>query len=169
MNIQFENRYFASNQMLSEYVHKIICRKLKLAGIIISAVNLALLIFTLHNNGDALSLVLGLCVLTGLLVVIFVPILTLKQFKESNRRIHNDKISQSVIRFGDNISISEGTFSLSIEYSQILKTYILKHSYVLMFGKNNGILVDPKHFTIGNADDFIGFIESKMKYSKQSD
>jgi len=166
MNILFENKYFTNHKMLSEYVHKIICRKIKLAGIIVSAVTLVLLIITLYDDDSALSLVLGICFLMALSVVIFVPILTLRQFKESNRHIHNDKTFESVIKFGDNISISEGAFHLSIEYSQILKIYIFKHSYVLMFGKNNGILIDPMNFTIGNAEDFTGFIESKMKCSK---
>ena len=89
------------------------------------------------------------------------PIDCLKQMKESSNRVHNGKTFETVTKFGDNISISEGTFSLTVEYSQIQKIYSLKYSYILMFGKYNAIILSPDGFTTGTFEDFKRFIETK--------
>ncbi len=86
--------------------------------------------------------------------------LTIRQLKENNKRLLNGKDYEAIIQFGDNIKINQGTFSLTIEYNQILKIHELKHSYVLMFAKSSGIILDPAGFTIGDFSTFKEFIGS---------
>jgi hypothetical protein len=166
MDILFEKKYRQTDQMLSEYVHKVICRKLKWSGTILTLVSLVFLLFTLYRGDNAMSMLFGICGAIMLFVVLFAPPLTIRQIQESSRRIHNGNHYETVVSFGDNISIEEGTFSLTVEYSQIQSIHSLKYSYVLMFGKNNGIMVSPEAFTKGSFDDFVRYIHSKVSITK---
>ena len=85
----------------------------------------------------------------------------LKQLKESDKKIHRSKKHQTKVQFGDKIYLSEGSFSLTIEYDQIINKYDLEHSYALMFGKKNGILLEPSSFARGTFEDFKDFIKEK--------
>lgn len=162
MDIQFENKYFATDKMLSEYVLKVLLKKQRTTAIVFSVIAGITLLFTLYRSSYVLSAMLGVCLLLMLSVAIFSPILAIRQIKESTKRINNGQKYETVVKFGDNISISEGTFSLTVEYSQILKIHHLQHSYVLMFGKHNGIILSPNHFTLGTFEDFKVFIEQKV-------
>ncbi len=166
MNYKFENRYYSTDEILSEYVHKVLCRKLKVMGAIIAAAALIMLFISFLDNNYILSAVFGVCLFISVCVTVLSPSLMLKQLKESDRRIHNDKKFETVVQFGDNISISEGAFSLAIEFAQILKVYSLKHSYVLMFGKNNAIIINPDTFTLGTFEEFKSFIQSRCHLVK---
>ena len=50
---------------------------------------------------------------------------------------------------------------LTVEYRKICKVVRLKHSYVLMIGKRNGVMLDPNGFTKGNFEDFKRFLQEK--------
>ena len=120
----FENRYYSTDQMLSEYVHRVLCRKIVLFG---------------------------------------APIALMK---EDDRRLHNGQKFETIVQFGDRILIREGTFSLACTYDQIIKIRPLKHSYVLMFGPRNSIMVSPEHFTVGTFDEFQTFIKERCPQLK---
>lgn len=160
MELKFENRYFSTNEMLSEYVNKVLCKKIKLQGTILLVISFIMFILTWLQKDYPLSAVFGTCSFITLFVTVLSPFLLLKQLKQHNARIHNGKEPETIIQFGDHITITEGTFSLTLEYNQILKRYSLKHSYILMIGAKNAIILSPDHFTIGSFDAFIPFIES---------
>ncbi|MFZ2539076.1 MAG: hypothetical protein WAX04_09255 [Oscillospiraceae bacterium] len=159
MDIKFENQYYSTNEMLSEYVNKVLCRKMRVLGTIVSVVALVMLFITFFDNDYILSTVFGISLFLSAFVTIIAPLLMIRNLKESDKHIHNGKKFKTIVLFGDNITISEGSFSLTVEYAQILKTHSLEHSYVLMFGKCNGIILSLDHFTVGTFEDFKLFIE----------
>lgn len=166
MDTQYENRYLANDKMLSEYVRKVLYKNLRTTAFIFSAFAGIMLLYTSHRNSDVLSAILVMSLLLMLSVAILSPILAIRQIKESSKRITNGQTYETVVKFGDNISMTEGTFSLTIEYSQVLKIHNLQYSYVLMFGKHNAIIICPKHFTVGTFEDFKIFIEQKVILTK---
>jgi transcriptional regulator with XRE-family HTH domain len=68
---------------------------------------------------------------------------------------------ETVIAFGETIEIHEGMVHLTIEYRKSVREVRLKHSYMLMLGKHNGVLIDPNGFTKGSFEEFKGFLREK--------
>jgi len=163
MNILFENKYYSNDEMLAEYINKVILKDFKIKGIVVLLGGVFLLFMSLMQNDKIWTGVAVASLFIVVMVLIFTPSMTLKQLKESDKKIHRAKRPQTKVQFGDKIYLSEGTFSLTIEYDQIIKQYDLNHSYALMFGKKNGILVEPGSFVRGNFEDFKEFIKDKTK------
>jgi len=159
VDIVFENKYYSNDDMLSEYINKVILKKIKIQGFVIATVALIMVVFSVIRNNTVYTAIYGVVLFITVTVLLLTPSMTLKQLKESDKKIHRGKKLQTRVQFGDKIYLSEGTFSLSIEYDQIIKQYDLEHSYVLMFGKKNGILLEPNSFVRGNFDDFKEFIK----------
>ena len=63
--------------------------------------------------------------------------------------------------FGDTIEMHEGMVHLTIEYRKIVRTIRLKHSYMLMLGKRNGVMLEPNAFTKGSFEEFKQFLRTK--------
>lgn len=166
MDIQFENRYLGSDEMLAEYTRRVLCRKLTIMGAILCAVAALMLALTWRDHNIMLMTVFGVCLFLALFITPATPTLTFRQLKESGKRIHNGKQMETVVQFGDNIAMSEGTFALTVEYEQICRIYALRHSYVLMFGKTNAILLNPEQFTIGSFETFQPFIQAKCSNAR---
>lgn len=163
MNILFENRYKTDDRMLSEYVHKILCRKIYFMGAIFAPISFIMAGITLAKQDYILAAVLGVCLFITIVTMLITPPLTIRQLKEYDKRLNNGKNHEAIIQFGENISIAQGTFSLTIEYGQVLKIYELKHSFVLMFARSSGIILDPSGFTIGDFNTFKEFIRTKCQ------
>lgn len=161
--MKFENRYYVTDEMLSEYVNKVLCKRLKRLGLIVTIAALLMLWLTWTNGDYILSAVFGSCLFISVFTILIAPPLTLRQLKESERRLHNNKKFETIVQFDKNITMTEGSFSLTVEYTQILKIYVLKYSYVLMLGRNNAIIIQPDHFTIGSFEEFKPYIESKCQ------
>ena len=142
MEKQFENRYFPNDKMLLEYINKVICKNQKIMFTVLSVLAYAE-IAVVSYRGIYLKIVwlalLGVILLALLAGVFLNPVFVLRQVKENAKRLHNGRECESAISFGNNIALSEGTVSFTIEYSQIIKIHQLKHSYVLMFGKRTAI------------------------------
>lgn len=63
--------------------------------------------------------------------------------------IHNGIIPESIFRFGENtITFEEGKTFMEFDYSQIKRIYELKKLYVLMIGKQNGIIIRKDSFSV---------------------
>lgn len=157
----FESRYYSTDQMRSEYVHRILCRKIFLFGTLISLVALVFAILSWREQDRVFFTLFGVCFLIVFLTMLLTPPLVLRQLKESDRRLHNGQKFETIVQFGDRILIREGTFSLACTYDQIIKIRPLKHAYVLMFGPRNAIMVSPEHFTVGTFDEFQTFIKER--------
>ena len=74
----------------------------------------------------------------------------------------NDGIQpETIITFGDTIELHEGMIHITVEYRKIQKVVHLKHSYMLMIGKRNGVMLDPNAFTKGTFSEFKHFLREK--------
>ena len=163
----YENRFFSTDEMLKEYIRRVIYRKIFLLGGIFALLALVMLLVTWRDGEPVFMAIFGICLFIILAILIFSPSLTLRQVKEDNRRLHNGQTYESVVRFGDRILMQEGTFSFACDYSQIVRLHKLSHCWVLMFGPRNGILLDPTHFTTGDPDGFEAFLRERCP--RQSD
>lgn len=161
METLFENRFSESNEMLSEYIRKVVCKKMRILGYSFALLALVMFIVTIYRHDYVLSAVFGVSMFILLFTALVTPFATMRQVRENNRRLHNGKTFETIVRFGDRIYLEEGSISMSFEYSQVIQTYSLKHSFVMMLGKTNGVLVSPSHFTIGTFEDFKAFLSSK--------
>ena len=83
--------------------------------------------------------------------------LTMRATKKQN----DDQQPETVITFGETIELREGMVHLTIEYRKIVRVLRLKHSYMLMMGKHNGVMLDPNGFTKGTFEEFKQFLRAK--------
>lgn len=72
-----------------------------------------MLLVTWRDGDSALMAIFGVCLFIILVVLLFSPVLTLRQVKADNQRIHNGLLFETVVRFGDRILVQEGRFSFS--------------------------------------------------------
>lgn len=158
MGTLFENRYRMTDQMIKEYARKVLCKRLIWLSALILAISLPMFSLTLLWKDYVMSAVYFICLLIAAVERVVALPLTVRQMKENTERMHGGKEQETVVRFGEKISISEGEFYLAIEYSQIIKIHYLKHSCVLMFGKSNGIMLAYDGFAGASFDEFREFI-----------
>ena len=77
-------------------------------------------------------------------------------------------IPETVVQFSnDEISMAEGTLSVRFQYRQITKIRETRNLYVLMLGKDSGIILEKNSFTIGNFEAFRSFILEKCPSQKK--
>ena len=162
----YENRFFSTDEMLKEYIRCVIYRKISLLGALFALLSLVMLLVTWRDGDSALMAIFGVCLFIILVVLLFSPVLTLRQVKADNQRIHNGLLFETVVRFGDRILVQEGRFSFSCDYHQILQLHKLSHCGVLMFGPRNGILLVPDRFTIGDPAGFEAFLRERCPQMK---
>lgn len=159
--MQYENRYVISDQMMAGYIRKVLCRNIRLAGLIFSLVSAVMLALTLSEGMYVLAAVFGVCLVIMLAVPLLTPSLTLRQMRDASEKLHGGRLCETVIHFGEDIAMEEGTVSMRIAYGQIKRIVELPSVCVLVMGKNNAVLVDPKGFSVGSYEEFIAFIKEK--------
>ncbi len=162
----FENRFYATEQMNREYVYKVIFRKTFILGTIMLILAGLTFVFAIKVN-QPLAIAEGVCFLILLITMTIAPILTVKQLSDFDKKFHNGTTPQCVVEFGENIKMTEGTQSISVEYTQINRIYRLKSCNIMMFTKQNGIIYDRDGFTAGNNEDFEKFILEKCTNVKR--
>ena len=87
-----------------------------------------------------------------------------KDMMKNTLAIHNGIIPESIFRFGEEIvTLEEGKVFMEFDYSQIKRIYELKKLYVMMIGKQNGIILRKDSFSVGTFHKFKDFIERKCK------
>ena len=98
--------------------------------------------------------------------VVFTALYFLPDFYawQNLRRIkkQNDGVApETVVTVGDTIEMREGMVHYTIEYRKLKKVICLKHSYALMTGKRNGLILNPNCFTKGTFAEFKQFLREK--------
>ena len=96
-----------------------------------------------------------------MLVVSFLPHWYTYSIMRGSKKQNDGILPETVVTFGDAIEMHEGMVHLTIEYRKIVRTIRLKHSYMLMLGKRNGIMLDPNGFTKGSFAEFKQFLQEK--------
>ena len=96
-----------------------------------------------------------------LLVSAFFPHLYAWSARSGAKKQNDDVMPETVITFGDTIELTEGPVRITVEYRKIVKVVHLKHSYVLMIGKRNGVMLRPDGFVKGTFEEFKQFLREK--------
>lgn len=161
MEIQYENRYTANKKMFLSFAKGASFTQrffhiFAVIGIVICALALLYLLIFLPGKWEtafspAVSLIL--CVM-----LLFFPQLTAQVLYKNALRVHDGVIPETKVEFGDQITMAEGTLSVSFKYSQVTKLRQTDHLYFLMLGKENAIMLSKDDFTIGDAAGFQAFI-----------
>ena len=161
MEVQFENRYYSTHSMMAEFARKYSVGPKWPIVIVFWSLYLFILIpcivsAELHDE-LFLLIVLGVSMLAVDFMPHFYAWSTLRNAKKQN----DDVLPETIITFGDVIELHEGMVHLTIEYRKITRVIRLKHSYMLMLGKRNGVMLRTDCFTKGTFEEFKQFLSAK--------
>ena len=165
----FKNEYTMNRKLIVEYVFKIFGTKTIIRGIFIFILGLLMYLI----EGDSLGYVMLTCAIICLFTAVISPIIMIYNIENTSKRINNGKIDELDIKstmmyrhddYVDGIElVNEGKVHLEFEYSQVSKIVQTQNFIVLKLGKQSAILVYKNGFTEGSENEFIKFIEEKIK------
>lgn len=162
MEPRFEIRYTANKNMLREFYRKIGTGP-RYPTVIAVLVGFAGLI--LHSAAQGiLAEVTETYTFCGLvfLLLFFLPWYISWNALRASKRNNDGVMPEAKVTVGeDSIDMDEGFVHLSLEYRKFCRVVHLKHSYVLMIGKRNGLMIDPDGFTKGSFAEFKQFLREK--------
>ena len=164
-NIRFENKYLLSKDIIKEYVDKILLKKLMKRSRILAIISIVFLIFLLYKQDYVIALIYAVPTLIILCVLIIMPPMTVNEVLNNSKSLHGGVVMEAIYRFGDSITLLEGSITMNVEYSQVKKIHELDKICVLLIGKSNGIVLKKDSFSVGEYDDFKVFISDKCKLS----
>lgn len=157
----FEVRYYCNYKMMVEFARKISIGPRPPILIGFWAFYAVLLAFVMQNgiigNVGYSMLIISTC----MLVFSFLPHWYAWNVLKHSKKQNDGAIPETVITFGDIIEMDEGMVHLTIEYRKIVRTIRLKHSYMLMMGSRNGVMIDLNCFTKGTFKEFKQFLREK--------
>ena len=158
MEPRFENKYVGKHKMLAEFARKYMIgprMPVVVVGWVLYAFLLASYLLGAANYED-----LPFFIFMGviLLVMAFMPQWYTWLIHRSTKKQNDGILPETVISFGDTIEMHEGMVHITVEYRKIVRVVQLKHSYVLMLGKRNGVMLDPNGFTKGTFKEFKQFL-----------
>ena len=161
MECQFENCYYSNHRMLAEFFRKYTVGPRPVTTLITVAVFLFFVIrsFLWGILWEMLPTLLFIAVIFSLLQ--FLPNLYAWSSRRQGKKQNDGILPETHITFGDTIEMYEGMIHITVEYRKILRVVRLKHSYVLMIGKRNGVMLDPNGFTKGTFSEFKQFLREK--------
>ena len=157
----FENRFYSNYRMFAEFARKYAVGPrwpILIVSWVLYLFLLAILMWS-GNIGEIGYLLLFLGVF--LFVLGFVPQWYSWQTMKNTKKQNDGVIPEAVITFGDTIELREGMVNITVEYRKIVRTVRLKHCYLLMIGKRNGVMIDPNGFTKGSFEEFKKFLREK--------
>lgn len=158
--MDFENRYYLTDDMLKEYARRTQCGTYLILGIVLAlgaAVRIAMGII----NKNSESMVIFVAAFFAALFVAFgAPKIMFKELKNNDKAVHKGaKRPQTTVKFSDKIYVKEGSVSRDWEFSQVTKLYDLKSSYVLMTGKRTSVILARDGFVKGDLESFRKYIK----------
>ncbi len=148
-------------ETFEEFVLKVSCKNKRVMFCVDEIIVFLCLLYCLSRHAYVVAAIEFVFLLYCFGLNVFYPKYLMKKQEENISKLHNGNKPESVIRFSDKIYLTEGTFSVSFEYSQIIKIYNLKRSMVLMYSKQSGLIVKPNCFSVGTFEDFKKFINQK--------
>ena len=162
MEPRFEIRYTANQKILREFYRKIGTGP-RYPTVIAELAFFAGLIFYSAAQG-ILAEVADTFTLCGLvlLLLFFMPWYISWNALRSSKRSNDGVIPETRIAVNeDRIDVDEGFVHFTLEYRKFCRVVRLKHSYVLMMGRRNGLMIDPDGFTKGTFAEFKQFLREK--------
>ena len=161
MEPAFENRYYSNHRMLTEFFRKYTVGPRPLTVILCCGI---FLFFVIRSYvWGILPEMLPTLAFMGVMysVLYFLPDFYAWSSHRQGKKQNDGVMPETVIAFGDTIELREGMVHITVEYRKIVRVIRLKHSYVLMIGKRNGVLLDPNGFTKGTFFEFKSFLREK--------
>ena len=157
----FENRYTVKKSMYWEFVNKILCKRMRLLGVVVALLCVIAFFLGITIEATPLLWLADAMLILVLVLVIGSPHLMLKQLMDYDKRVHGEERPECVVKFQESgILMQEGTVSIEIRYEQILCWHKLNTCDILMFTKQNGIMFKEDCF-VGDASGFEKFIREK--------
>ena len=157
----FEMRYFANQRILTEFYRKHGTGPRPPILILCAVIYSFFVIYSMWWGIFAEMIPTLLFIAFVFVFIGFIPEWftwnLLRQVKKQN----DGQIPETVVTFGDIIELHEGMVHYTIEYRKIVKVVSLQHSYVLMMGRRNGIILDSSGFTKGTFSEFKQFLREK--------
>jgi hypothetical protein len=160
MDVRFENNFMETDRKLLEFYRKVAGRKTICTYCILGLSHLPAFVAAvwIWHTGWALLIVFLALIWLGTAAAI--PHQALQQTKNNNLAFYNGESPVQVVRFGDSIDVSQGTFALTVKYAQVIRMIHLEGSIALQLEKHCYILLAPDGFTLGNPDDFEAFLRT---------
>ena len=156
----FENRYLSSHKVTAEFIRKYRNVRWQVAAVFWFAV--ILLTVYLWSVDDYRKMITVLCISVACaILVVVMPDWTVARSQKQIAKRNGGVRPETVVTCSEIIELHEGMVHLTIEYHQIQKVVHLKHSYVLMLGKTNGVIIYPDCFTKGTFEEFKQFLREK--------
>ena len=158
----FENEYTMETNYFKEYVYNVLCKKTICTGVIIGVIGILFFIMV-HSVFSYITLTAGVI---AFLSAIFTPMVSAKELEKAAKRLNNGNIEKTNVKFLNNIVMDEGKVHLEVEFSQITEIVQTKNFIVLKTSEQSAVLVLKNGFIKGNENDFMKFIEEKIKKCK---
>ncbi|MCI9169271.1 MAG: hypothetical protein HFH01_14150 [Dorea sp.] len=158
--MDFENRFYPTDEMYKEYVYKVLCRDMVVCCIIAATVAGITMIVCMKSE-PVLAIIEGVCMVVMLIVLFLAPKDTLKRMRAVNMQTDSGTYPECVVNFSDTVKMTEGKYNLEITYEQICRIFRLKSCGVLMYEKEKGILYGRDNFVEKDGEEFETFILEK--------
>ena len=157
----FENRYFSNHRRLTEFFRKYTRGPRPPMVILCCAIFLFFVI-----RSWFWGILVEMLPTLAFMAMVFMALYFLPDFyawssHRQGKKQNDGAMPETVITFADTIELREGMVHITVEYRKIIRVVHLKHSYVLMIGKRNGVLLDPNGFTKGSFSEFKSFLRQK--------
>ncbi len=163
MNTVFENRYYSRKNMMAEFGRKYAVGPRLPALIGFWLLYIIILVPALVDREAFHADFRGMLYIVGAVMLInsFLPQIYASTSIRNAKKQNDGVLPETVITFGETIELHEGMIHITVEYRKILRIVHLKHSYMLMIGKRNGVMLDPGGFTKGTFTEFKQFLREK--------
>lgn len=143
-------------------------KRLRICGIILAVICFCIAYLNIARRRGSFEILVFVVMFFFSVAIYFLHIKVSKDMMKNTLAVHNGVHTESIFRFGEEvITLEEGKIFIEFDYSQIKKIYELKKLYILMIGKQNGIIVRKDSFSVGTFHKFKEFIERKCRNIKK--
>lgn len=157
----FENRFYCSKSILKEFYRKLIFGYLPIMCVI-DAVILCCFVLQGLYFGIFLEMIPMYLMMAAVFSIIWLmPDWFAWNLMRQAKKQYDGEIPETTIIFGDVIEMHEGMVHYTIPYQKIVRVVHLEHSYAMMIGKRNGVMLVPDGFTKGTFGEFKEFLRQK--------
>ena len=162
METRFENRYICDKRLLREFARKYSVGPTPLTTAITTPIVVLCLPVLVKGAMDGMELSIIPVAYLVMILIQFLPRLYAWSMIRNTKKQNDGILPETRVVFSEeNIQMFEGMVHLTIEYRKITKGIRLKHSYALMTGKRNAVLIKPDAFTKGSFKEFRAFLAEK--------
>ena len=160
-DFQFECRFYDDDATSLECCKKVTYGYVRRSAICACPVYAVCALILWRCGSSILAALIAALVALVLLVAFGFPYITLQQTKKQTLRLNNGVVPECVVRFGEQIVLTEGAVRITTEYEQVTEIRRLEHSCVLMTGRDTGIMFKSDSFTVGTCEDCLAFLKEK--------